>query len=132
MLNVYRIKAGPSDLDILRTNDLNTTTKSFQPFKVKADWRSYFPFFDNEHAEQFEEEEKLDEEALAPAPRRANAAIVMLARNTDLEGVVSSMRQLEDRFNNKFNYPWIFLNDKEFTDEFKKYGHCILQKSDMI
>ena len=54
----------------------------------------------------------------APPPRRANAAIVMLARNSELNDVVSSMRQLEDRFNAKFNYPWVFLNDEPFTEEF--------------
>ncbi|OMH84856.1 Glycolipid 2-alpha-mannosyltransferase, partial [Zancudomyces culisetae] len=30
------------------------------------------------------------------------------------------MRQIEDRFNKNYNYPYIFLNDKPFTDEFKK------------
>ncbi|KAI8904046.1 glycosyltransferase family 15 protein [Gorgonomyces haynaldii] len=29
------------------------------------------------------------------------------------------MRSLEDRFNHKFNYPWLLLNDEEFTPEFK-------------
>lgn len=31
------------------------------------------------------------------------------------------MRQLEDRFNKKFNYPWIFLNNEPFDDTFKRY-----------
>ena len=47
--------------------------------------------------------------------------IVSLARNTDLEGVVSSMEQMEDRFNKKFQYPYVFLNDVPFDDTFKKY-----------
>lgn len=51
--------------------------------------------------------------------RRANAVIVMLARNSDLPGVVSSMKQLEDRFNKKFRYPYVFLNEEDFSDEFK-------------
>lgn len=29
------------------------------------------------------------------------------------------MRQLEDTFNRKFNYPYVFLNDDEFSPEFK-------------
>ncbi|KIJ35947.1 glycosyltransferase family 15 protein [Sphaerobolus stellatus SS14] len=44
----------------------------------------------------------------------------MLARNEDIEGVVDSMRQLEDRFNYKFSYPWVFLNDEPFNDEFMR------------
>ncbi|CAO3663439.1 hypothetical protein G6F70_008396 [Rhizopus microsporus] len=48
------------------------------------------------------------------------AAFVILARNSDLTGVRHSMRQIEDRFNRKFNYPYVFLNDDEFTDEFKQ------------
>jgi alpha 1,2-mannosyltransferase len=54
-------------------------------------------------------------------PRRANATLVMLARNTDLNGVISSVEQLEARFNRKFNYPWVFLNDEPFTTDFKRY-----------
>lgn len=51
-------------------------------------------------------------------PRRVKAAFVILARNSDLNGVRWSMRQVEDRFNRKFNYPYVFLNDQEFTKEF--------------
>lgn len=50
---------------------------------------------------------------------RANAAFVVLARNSEIDGVILSMRSLERRFNQWFNYPWIFLNDEPFTEEFK-------------
>lgn len=30
-----------------------------------------------------------------------------------------SMRQVEYRFNRKFNYGWVFMNDEPFTEEFK-------------
>lgn len=49
---------------------------------------------------------------------RENATIVMLARNSDLKGALQSMRSLEDRFNNHYRYPWVFLNDKPFDSEF--------------
>ncbi|KAI0062270.1 glycosyltransferase family 15 protein [Artomyces pyxidatus] len=52
--------------------------------------------------------------------RRANATIVMLARNSDLKGVVKSMKQMEDRFNKQFRYPYTFLNEEPFTDKFKE------------
>jgi len=54
-----------------------------------------------------------------PPPRKANAAIVLLARNGDLPGVLISMKQLEDRFNKKFRYDYVFLNEVPFTEEFK-------------
>ncbi|EIM90058.1 glycosyltransferase family 15 protein [Stereum hirsutum FP-91666 SS1] len=50
--------------------------------------------------------------------RRANAAIVMLARNSDLKGITKSMKQMEDRFNKKFKYPYVFLNEEPFNEQF--------------
>lgn len=29
------------------------------------------------------------------------------------------MRDVEEKFNRKYGYPWIFLNNEPFTDEFK-------------
>lgn len=52
--------------------------------------------------------------------RRVNATLLMLARNTDLEGAVKSVRRLEDRFNHEYKYPWVFLNEVPFTEEFKR------------
>ncbi|KAJ7065565.1 glycosyltransferase family 15 protein [Mycena amicta] len=52
--------------------------------------------------------------------RRANAVIVSLARNGDLNGIVRSMTQMEDKFNKRFGYPYVFLNEENFTDEFKR------------
>lgn len=57
---------------------------------------------------------------LIPNPNRVKAAFVILARNSDLNGIRSSIRQMEDRFNRKFNYPYVFLNEENFTDEFKE------------
>lgn len=48
------------------------------------------------------------------------AAFVVLVRNSELTDLRSSMRQMEDRFNHRYNYPWVFLNDADFTDEFKE------------
>ena len=51
---------------------------------------------------------------------RANAVMLMLARNNELEGAVNSVRRLEEKFNKRYHYPWVFLNDELFTDEFKQ------------
>ncbi|KAF9509739.1 glycosyltransferase family 15 protein [Hydnum rufescens UP504] len=53
--------------------------------------------------------------------RKANAAFVLLARNSDLPGVLESLKQLEDRFNKKFRYPFVFLNEEDFSEDFKKW-----------
>jgi len=37
---------------------------------------------------------------------KPRACIVVLARNSDLEGVLSSIGQLERRFNARFAYPY--------------------------
>lgn len=50
---------------------------------------------------------------------RANAALVMLARNADANDAVKSVKSLQRQFNQHFGYPWVFLNDKEFSSEFK-------------
>lgn len=64
----------------------------------------------------------------APA-RKANAAFVILARNGDLKGISSSVKQMEDRFNKKFKYPYVFLNEEPFSDEFKKQMNSIIGSS---
>ncbi|KAK9897839.1 glycosyltransferase family 15 protein [Cystobasidium minutum MCA 4210] len=58
--------------------------------------------------------------------RRAKAAFVVLARNSDLWSIMESIRFMEDRFNRKFNYPYVFLNDVPFDDNFKKYTSGII------
>ncbi|KAJ7666731.1 nucleotide-diphospho-sugar transferase [Mycena polygramma] len=50
----------------------------------------------------------------------ANATFVILARNSDLDNTVRSVREVEDRFNTRHHYPFVLLNDEPFTDEFKR------------
>jgi alpha 1,2-mannosyltransferase len=52
---------------------------------------------------------------------RANATLLMLARNSDVDDAVRAVRELEDRFNHKYRYPWVFLNEQPFSDDFKRY-----------
>ena len=55
-----------------------------------------------------------------PQLGKSNAVFVMLCRNEEVDGAVKSIREIEDRFNHKYNYPWVFLNEVEFTPEFKQ------------
>ncbi|KAF2279045.1 glycosyl transferase [Westerdykella ornata] len=57
---------------------------------------------------------------------RMNATFVTLARNSDLWEIAKSIRHVEDRFNRKFNYDWVFLNDDDFDDEFKKVTSALV------
>ncbi|GAA5837036.1 hypothetical protein JCM11251_004480 [Rhodosporidiobolus azoricus] len=51
---------------------------------------------------------------------RVKAAFVVLVRESDLYEILPSIQQVEDRFNKRYHYPWIFLNDGDFSDDFKR------------
>ncbi|CCL98014.1 uncharacterized protein FIBRA_00007 [Fibroporia radiculosa] len=51
---------------------------------------------------------------------RANATLLMLARNTELDAALQSVRELEEKFNHQFGYPWVFLNNVPFSKAFKE------------
>ncbi|KAK9462370.1 nucleotide-diphospho-sugar transferase [Lipomyces oligophaga] len=51
---------------------------------------------------------------------RANAVLVILARNKELDGILDSMHSLERHFNRWYHYPYVFLNDGEFNSTFRE------------
>lgn len=55
-----------------------------------------------------------------PSGAKMNATFVTLARNSDIWEIARSIRQVEDRFNRKYGYDWVFLNDGDFDETFKK------------
>lgn len=55
-----------------------------------------------------------------PNSDRMNATLLSLVRNKELGQLVMSMQDLERTWNHKFNYPWTFINDEDFTEEFKR------------
>jgi alpha 1,2-mannosyltransferase len=57
---------------------------------------------------------------------RMNATFVTLARNGDIWEIARSIRQVEDRFNRKYHYDWVFLNDSPFDDDFKKITTALI------
>lgn len=50
---------------------------------------------------------------------RTSAVLLMLARNTEVDGTIASVRSVQEQFNGNFGYPWVFLNDAEWSEEFK-------------
>jgi alpha 1,2-mannosyltransferase len=51
--------------------------------------------------------------------QRENATLLTLCRNSDLYELLETIQSVEDRFNSQYHYPWVFLNDVPFTDDFK-------------
>lgn len=76
-----------------------------------------FPNFD----EGFDDEglEEHESRARRQIARRPRAAIISLVRNEELDGILQSMQQLELHWNRRFGYPWIFFNERPFSEEFK-------------
>jgi alpha 1,2-mannosyltransferase len=65
----------------------------------------------------------------SPKLPRENAAIVILARNGDREGLEKSLTEFEKRFNHKYNYPYVFLNNEEFDNNFKNGINHVISSS---
>lgn len=49
---------------------------------------------------------------------KENAVIFILCTNEDIDELVTTISNFEDIFNKKFGYPYLFLNDKDFTADF--------------
>lgn len=79
--------------------------------KVKGSTNSYIdPVYLNDKTGILTENVKLE-----------NATILVLCRNWELVDILSSMRSLEDKFNKDYHYPWTFLNDEPFEEDFIKW-----------
>ncbi|KAJ3808161.1 glycosyltransferase family 15 protein [Lentinula lateritia] len=94
--------------DYRRATSLNSLTSHFKggtPADITPIPDRYYPPFSNE---------------TLTIDHRANATFVILARNSDIDGTVRSIREIEDRFNRRFRYPYVFLNEESFSDDFKK------------
>ncbi|GAK63672.1 glycosyltransferase family 15 protein [Moesziomyces antarcticus] len=52
---------------------------------------------------------------------KANASFVVLCREGEINEILSSLQHLESTFNDRphHRYPYVFLNDKPFSDNFK-------------
>lgn len=62
-----------------------------------------------------------------PAPyARENATFVTLCRNDDLGGMMGAIRSIEDRFNEKYNYDWVFLNNEPFDETFQRITSSLI------
>lgn len=39
----------------------------------------------------------------------------------ELTDALTTMKQIEDRFNRNYHYPWTFINDEPFTEVFRNH-----------
>lgn len=51
---------------------------------------------------------------------KENAVILILCRNREADEISNTLKNFENVFNKAYKYPYLFLNDEEFSDEFKK------------
>ncbi|KAH6618632.1 glycolipid 2-alpha-mannosyltransferase [Boeremia exigua] len=58
------------------------------------------------------------QEPILGTAARANATLMMLARNSDVDGAVASVKSVQTQFNKHFGYPWVFLNNEPWSDDF--------------
>lgn len=63
--------------------------------------------------------------SLGQTSSKPRAALISLVRNSELLGLMQSMRQLEYQWNRKYQYPWVFFNDEPFSAEFKVRRYSI-------
>jgi mannosyltransferase len=54
------------------------------------------------------------------ADQRPRAAFVSLAHETDLPAVLSSISQLEETFNHRYHYHWVFFSTQPLSEEFRR------------
>eukprot|EP00892_Ulva_mutabilis_P007266 jgi/Ulvmu1/4911/UM201_0003.1 len=50
---------------------------------------------------------------------KENAVIVILARNEEADALTVTIANFEEMFNSRYSYPYVFLNDVPFTQDFK-------------
>lgn len=49
---------------------------------------------------------------------RENATFLVLCRNHEVYDLLPTLQNVQDRFNNQYNYDWVFLNDEAFDPHF--------------
>ncbi|TDL23887.1 glycosyl transferase [Rickenella mellea] len=116
VLLFYRAEDDEITAPLLKTLDIIPSVLSDAEI-LNVDWDDLdYP----QSASHAEATHSRPEKNLDPITGRANATLLMLTRNSDLDEAVKSIESLERTFNHAHNYPWIFLNEEPFTATFKK------------
>ena len=59
---------------------------------------------------------------------KVNAVILILCRNQEMDAIIQTLTGFESRFNKKYAYPYVFLNNEAFTSEFKTKISTLISK----
>lgn len=62
----------------------------------------------------------VEPQALDAPYTRANGTFFSLVRNEDIEGMMAAVVSVEERFNSRYHYDWVFANDKPFHPSFEE------------
>ena len=57
---------------------------------------------------------------------KVNAAYVILCRESDLDALKKTLRNLEETVNKKFKYPYVLMNNNDFSENFKKEVRSVI------
>ena len=83
-----------------------------------------------EHVDQ--NQTQFDAQPNESTRKRINACIFMLARNWEVQEVMETIRQLEKRFNHKYRYPYVIMNDELFEESFVKHVTELLNGTTVV
>lgn len=80
--------------------------------------------YDKVMAQEVHEPKDFDMESIRPPEdvksyQRESATIVALVRNNEIGKIKRTIVQFEEKFNKKFEYPYTFINDQPFSENFK-------------
>ena len=56
----------------------------------------------------------------------------MLTSDREMDAALRVVGQVEGRFNRNYNYPWIFLNDRPFSQEFQRCERVLFFQSGVV
>ncbi|CCE62320.1 hypothetical protein TPHA_0C01640 [Tetrapisispora phaffii CBS 4417] len=99
------------------TNNLTTSPPPPPPLVINKDRiLNTFPSVNATYDIMKDLEDSFSEDKIGTRP---SACFVTLVRNEEMDDMVNSVAYIREKFNKNYNYPWVFLNDEEFTDEFK-------------
>ncbi|CAN6645659.1 probable mannosyltransferase Ktr4p [Trichomonascus vanleenenianus] len=89
--------------------------------RLDAQWFPTYPYALSRNPVMKDTIEPPEELISRPGPdhQNVNATLLSLVRNSELKDLINTMKDVERTFNSKFNYPWTFLNDEPFSEEFK-------------
>lgn len=57
----------------------------------------------------------------APGAAKESATFISLVRNLDFAAILKSIESVEARFNSKYHYDWVFVNNEPFAELFKSH-----------